>query len=159
MAKRSKKRPNVPATTRTKTVPDIPSAGRSKKLPHVPPPERGWDTSYPSWSLSDIDFDGPFAWSKLQGSERDHVVRRLGQLETQTWAQLKGPDHHEIEVGALSKTARDRLVEIHADDLDRLMSLRVTGRQRVFCIRREHCGHILWWDPEHAVYPVTKRHT
>lgn len=45
------------------------------------------------------------------------------------------------------------------DDVDDLYQLHVTGPKRVWGIRFGPYLKLLWWDPDHQVYPVRKRHT
>lgn len=67
--------------------------------------------------------------------------------------------NHKMEVADLDKEARDRLVEIDLDDLDELWSLRLSGRERVWGTITRNVFSLLWWDPEHTVYPVSKKYT
>ena len=45
------------------------------------------------------------------------------------------------------------------DDVDELYQLRVTGAERVWGIRSGPLLRLLWWDPNHEVYPVMKMGT
>ena len=56
----------------------------------------------------------------------------------------------------MDEAARDRLAEIGQDDLDELMSFRITGESRVWCIQDSAIMRVLWWDPHHGVYPIEK---
>jgi hypothetical protein len=83
----------------------------------------------------------------------------MKELETMTWHSISETGSHFIDVSGLSKPARDRLMEIHQDDVDQLYSLRVTGRLRIFGIRDGGVLRVLWWDPDHQVCPAHKKHT
>ncbi len=74
---------------------------------------------------------------------------------------LVGAKHrnHTVLVSRLSPEAQKRLREIKQDDLDELTSLRLSGRERVWGIRESGIFHLLWWDPEHRVFPTTRQHT
>lgn len=76
-----------------------------------------------------------------------------------TWHAITETGSHFIETSALSKPARNRLMEIQQDDVDQVYSLRVTGRRRIFGIRDGGVLRILWWDPDHDVCPAAKKHT
>lgn len=67
--------------------------------------------------------------------------------------------HHSVEVGKLSKKARDRLIEIRKDDLDELYSLRLGGTERIWGILDRGVFILLWWDPNHQVYAYTLKNT
>lgn len=113
----------------------------------------------PLWSLQVIDLQGPFAWKALGGEALCEVLERLRQLESMTWGEIEGREHHFVDVAGCSREARERLQELRQDDTDALFSIRVTGRRRVFGIRDGSVLRLLWWDPEHAVYPSHKKHT
>ena len=73
-----------------------------------------------------------------------------------TWKDiLNAPNarNHFIQVSALGKPARDR-VEALGLDVDELMSLRVSQKQRIFGVMVEEVCQLLFWDPEHQVYPM-----
>ncbi len=109
------------------------------------------------WRFSGADKGGPYSWSGLADAARyKEVLEKLHEFEMKTWAAIKGAGSHPIARESLCKDARDRLASIKQDDLDELMSFRVTGTNRVWCIQHENIMRVLWWDPEHAVYPVEK---
>jgi hypothetical protein len=76
----------------------------------------------------------------------------MGQLVTRF-------GNHKMDVGLLEKDARDRLVELRLDDLDELWSLRLSAQERVWGVITLNVFSLLWWDPEHTVYEVKKKHT
>ena len=86
-------------------------------------------------------------------------MEQLHEFERMNWNTIIGQGSHEIERRRLAKQARDRLERIGQDDVDYLMSFRVTGRQRVWCICDRNIMRVLWWDPNHSVCPALKRHT
>ena len=55
------------------------------------------------------------------------------------------------------REAKARLAQLRLDSYDILYSLAITGRQRVWGIMIEETGtfQLLWYDPEHTVYPVS----
>jgi hypothetical protein len=115
----------------------------------------------PLWAFRIVDLGGPWCWSALGGAALREVLQRLKELESMTWAAIEnGTGSHFIDdLGGLCKRARDRLVEIRQDDTAALFSLRISGKRRVWGIRDAHVLRVLWWDPEHEVYPSQKRHT
>lgn len=112
------------------------------------------------WSFAVLDREGPFGWSKCNPlSTLLDVLFRKKSIETMRWNDLRQGGSHEINVSALCKEARDRLVEIKLDDLDSLYSLRISGANRVWCIRDRNVLRVLWWDPEHLVCPSPLKNT
>ena len=109
-----------------------------------------------------VDQDGPFSWSSLDAETAARIHQRLSNLESMTWHEIfvaGRKQNHTVDISSMSTEAQRRLEAIQPDDVDGLVSLRVTGKERVWGIRREgHC-YLLWWDQEHAVCPSKKKHT
>lgn len=117
-------------------------------------------TMSPLWAFRIADLRGPWCWSRLDGDTQLEVLRRLGSLETMTWADIvQGTGSHPISLGDLIKPAQERLIEIGQDDVDELFSLRVSGKCRIWGIRDNEVLRVLWCDPEHEVCPSLKKHT
>jgi hypothetical protein len=80
-----------------------------------------------------------------------------------TWFEIEqrsNNKHHPINVGSLSKPARDRFVELELDaGADSVFSLRLSGAERLFGIRDRWIFYLLWWDPEHLVCPAPLKYT
>ena len=87
-----------------------------------------------------------------------------------TWAEImqaaggraRGTNSHFVQVERLTRQAKDRLAEIHQDDVSELFSLRLTATVRIYGIRDRRALKLLWYDPYHgtntrAVYPVRSR--
>ena len=124
-----------------------------QKKAHVPDPELS-DGHPLAWRFSGADRGGPFAWTIVQDDKFREVVEKLYAFEGKAWNEITQGGSHPIAVASLCKEARDRLIEIERDDLDELMSLRLTGPNRVWCIRSGHIMRVFWWDAEHQVYPT-----
>ncbi len=85
------------------------------------------------------------------------VVTHLSSLETMTWNEIvvsARKHNHYCDVANLSKAARDVIKE---DFLaaDRVLSIRLTNLKRVWGIVEKGVLYLLWWDPDHQVYPST----
>lgn len=107
-----------------------------------------------------MDTAGPWSWANTPEEDLCKIRALLGELEMLSWKQILARKHHTIAYRKLSPDAKRRLADISADDLDVLVSLRLTGPKRVFGILAEGGTlDLLWWDPEHSVYPVSKSGT
>ena len=103
---------------------------------------------------------GTFLWTGLvHGDPFKEVIERLHEFEKMSWDEIIKTGSHPIEVWKCEKLARNRLAAIQQDDIDQLMSFRIAGQKRVWCIRDQNIMRVLWWDPEHAVCPSPKKHT
>lgn len=109
-----------------------------------------------AWRFSRCDINGPFAWNVQPAEKFREVLHKLFELESKSWTEIKNTGSHPIPVAKLCKEARDRLVQIEQDDLDALVSFRITGPNRVWCVKNGHIMRPLWWDENHQVYPTEK---
>ena len=113
-----------------------------------------------AWRFSAHDKDGPWAWTKLRDpAEYKRVVEKLHHFETMSLDKIREQRSHRVSRDLLVKEAKERLVTIKQDDIDELMSFRIAGRERVWCIQSRNIMKILWWDPRHEVCPSQQKHT
>ena len=101
-----------------------------------------------------MDMDGPFSWASISDKDLKAVWKRMGAIEAMSPAELLKTRSHPIPVSEICKDARDRLPEIYLDDFDELWSFRLGGKPRFWCIKYGSTYALLWWDPEHKIYPV-----
>lgn len=115
-----------------------------------------------SWHISLVEMVDPFGWHEI-GAEKFNEIRcKLSSFESRTWNELLVQDkkhNHSVPIDELCKIAQDRLSELGQDDIDVLVSLRLSGKERIWGIRANHVFKILWWDPDHQVCPSPKRYT
>jgi uncharacterized protein with von Willebrand factor type A (vWA) domain len=120
-----------------------------------------------SFALADLAPDSPWGLPAI-GADCAKVLEHLAQLEGNTWAEIRseasGSGHsrnHRVPTAQLSPPAQARLTEIGLDDVEHVFSFRLGGRERLWGIvlPESFACYLLWWDPEHTVYPVARRHT
>lgn len=90
------------------------------------------------------------------------IHSKLSDFESMTWGQIlleAKKQNHSIRPHQICKEARDRLEVLGYGDLDRVFSLRLSGCERIWGVINEGVFTVLWWDPEHTVYPVEKKYT
>ncbi len=63
--------------------------------------------------------------------------------------------NHSINIGTITSAARQRLDAIGLG-LDEVVSLRLSGAERVFGYLDNGVFVLLWWDPDHQVCPSFK---
>ena len=128
-----------------------------RKVPRAEPTIEGLPLA---WRFSSADQDGPWSFSKLLADSRlKDVLVRLLEFESKGWSEIMQTGSHPVAKEKLAAAAKRRLSDIEQDDIDELMSFRVTGRIRVWCIRQANIMRLLWWDPRHEVCPSLKKHT
>jgi hypothetical protein len=101
--------------------------------------------------------------------EESHAVLSfLHSIGGTSWAELRNhrynnskgsrPKHHEHPISRLGPEATARLANLKLDEVvgEDLFRFRLTGKQRLWGFITDGTFHVLWWDPEHEVFPVSK---
>jgi hypothetical protein len=127
-----------------------------KVVPRVRAPAAGppW-----SWSFVRTDKNGPFAWTRIEADQALELMHKLAEFEHMNFSQLASQGSHGIQTTKLDKVARERLTAIKQDDLDLVVSFRISGKCRLFCVAEGMVMFVLWWDPDHAVCPSVLKNT
>jgi hypothetical protein len=114
----------------------------------------------PAWHLDLIDLKGPWGWENV-GKEFffTEIIPKIKNFEKMFWKEILNKQNHEVQVAQICKEAQKRLKHIDCDDIENLVSLRLSGTQRIWGFREDNIFKILWWDPDHQVYPSKKKHT
>lgn len=138
-------------------------AAEGGKHPAVALPQGQTTRSRPSWRFGMADREGPWSLSICDGSTLHALMEKLRDFESMTCSELErsGDPLKHYEVDSLpTKQARERLEQLRLDDQTRISRLRLTGKQRLYGFMDEdNTFHVLWWDPEHEVWPSTLRNT
>ena len=112
------------------------------------------------WKVSKIDDNSQWGWNQITCPDfLRNIWEKMQHFETMTWSEILGRDHHEIPVNNIRRQAQKRLEELQHDDEETLVSFHITGRQRIWAIRSGQEAFLLWWDPDHEIYPSDLRHT
>lgn len=143
--------------------PGIKTALLGKKVPKVHlQTGQNYDGFCPSWCLHHADNDGPFAWSRITGEDAKEALLKMIENSKRSWAEIlreSKKQNHGIEVKDIERDAQDRLRVLKLDDYDRVHTLHLNGKQRIWYIKEDHYAFLLWWDPEHKVCPSMLKHT
>ena len=125
------------------------------------------------WAFSEADKGGPWAWMKITEKDLKEVIKKLGDFETMRSSELTG-SHSMGTAEFCSKEqicskAQTRLKSIKSsewlEESDGIISFRISGKKRLWCLLdtgsadNQTLYQILWWDPEHEVWPTEKKHT
>ena len=66
-------------------------------------------------------------------------------------------NNHDDDISKLGKTAQLRLKELGYTDYDKIYSLRLEGKIRIFGFRTQNYMDIVWVDLDHSVYPLKNK--
>jgi hypothetical protein len=114
------------------------------------------------WRFADHDDDGTYSLGAISPEQLMDLIKKLRSFESMTVGELfaAGSQHGKTyEVEEMPKPAKDRLVDLGRDDETQVARLRCGGAPRLYGFLREHVFHVLWWDPNHQVWPSKKKRT
>lgn len=107
-----------------------------------------------------MDHDGPWSFDKITAEDSQQLFRFLGNIETQTVGELAAGTetglYKEYDMGDCpNPEPLRRLGELY-EGADAICRLRVDGKKRLYGIKQDHVFAVLWWDPEHEVWPSNR---
>lgn len=163
MGGRSAKKPRRGAPVSDGKQPVAAVSRGGGKQPAVALPQGQTTRSRPSWRFGMADRDGPWTLASCDGATLHEVMAKLRDFESMTCAELeRGGDplkHYDVD-SLPTKQARERLTQLKLDDQTLISRLRLNGKQRLYGFMDEdNTFHVVWWDPEHEVWPSPLKHT
>ncbi len=133
-----------------------------KKLPAFGPAVSSNEQN-PSWRIARLDLVDPFGWHTVDGADELHKIRqKLKEFEEKTWNEILVKEkkrNHTVSVSDICPEALKRLQALNLDDLEEVVSLRLSGAERIWGFRAGPVMTLLWWDPTHRVCPSLKKNT
>ncbi|WP_319548828.1 hypothetical protein [Desulfogranum marinum] len=121
-----------------------------------------YNSANPSWRFSKLELADPFGWHTIDTDLLHRIREQLQAFESMTWNEILvvgKKHHHSIPVYKLCAEAQKRLHALKLDDIETLISLKMTGVERIWGIRQQSSLLLLWWDPSHQICPSKKKHT
>lgn len=114
-----------------------------------------------SWRVGEVELAGPWPWGGIDNAKAGQIHRFLSEMEKLVWgaASQNQARIKTIPLERISAQAVARLRETERDDVDDLVELHLSGRERIWGVRRGNVCHLLWWDPRHEVCPSTQKGT
>lgn len=114
------------------------------------------------WSFAEHDRGGEFSLRDATSEDVREILMKLEDFSSMTLGEFvrHGSEHcKRYDVAAIEKFARDRLVALKKDDETHICRLRFSGEKRLYGFLRKEVFNIVWWDPDHRIYPSKKRNT
>lgn len=136
----------------------------SKKEPRRREIPESTETEKVAWRIGIIDrygHDGEWGWNDIKNEVlRTQIIEKMKHLETMTWAEVKKRKTTDfVPFSELCPNARRYLEDLGMDDIDGLLHLGLSGKERMWGNRERGVFELLWYDPEHTVCPSFKKHT
>lgn len=107
----------------------------------------------PAWTFANADQE-MWAFSQKHLGELiwSEIFPKLKALEAKTWGEILVSDkkqNHSLNLNDLNKVAQNRLAERYIE-AESLISLRLTGKHRLYGYMSGRVFNILWYDDEHG---------
>lgn len=130
---------------------------------HVPASCKDCDligaSSFPAWRFELLMREQQFGWGSISTEAWDHIAEKLCEFETMTIAELAANGHplktytnpHKIP----NADARKRF-KFEYSDRDEVHRFRLSGAARLYGFRKGNVFELLWWDPQHQIWPTEK---
>lgn len=151
--------------------------GGKKKPPHPPLADvRGKRTGDPgrllpaaetsgerlAWRFTHVDHESRWAFAKMDPEILTEILTKMAHCESMTLNEIKRTRKLLVEYilpGKLCKEALDRLTAMQRDEMTSIWRLDFKGKQRLYGFLEGNVFHVVWWDPEHEVYPWLPKNT
>ena len=139
---------------KTPRVAHSPPSGKQVRV--APGSDIDWSAMPITWQFRQVDHTGCFGWHLCDRAMLvDTIMSRAQSFETMSWRELRSQKLlHDHSIDGLSSEAQERLREIKQDDIAGLCSLHIDKKRRVWGIQDRLYFKVLWWDPDHQVYPM-----
>lgn len=130
------------------------------KKPRIASTLRSSYDEQPVWQIGVLDIDGPWGWRNIDKVYFfSEILPKIKNFESMMWRDILNRNSHEVDIDKISTTAQKRLEELRLDDFETIVSLRFTGKERLWGIKVANILKLIWWDPNHEVYPSMLRNT
>lgn len=113
-----------------------------------------------------VDLEADCPWSLAHMSDEEHrlLLLKMRDFEKATVGEIISPSYQAFTcypdfTQCPNQTPQDRLAKYYEREGDALARFRLGGTERLYGFLVGNEFHILWWDPNHEVWPSTRKHT
>lgn len=114
------------------------------------------------WRFTHVDHDGRWGFGNIEPPLLTEILRKMADCESMTLYEIRRTRKLLVEYelpSGLCKEALDRLAAMRRDEMTSIWRLDFKGKQRLYGFLEGNVFHVVWWDPEHEVYPWSPRNT
>jgi hypothetical protein len=152
--KKAKPRP-TPATPSRKETP--------RTLPDKGLPGSANSHERICWRFTHVDNGGPWGFSSVDGSALAEILGHLKKFESMTLNEVfhnGGYPGKDYDVDAIPNTRVLACLEaLGLADQTKIWVLRCGGKPRLYGFLLSNVFHVVFWDPEHEIWPSQLKHT
>lgn len=153
MAGKSKHKPALRAPTRKETPRALPAG-----LPGA-----GNSHERLAWRFTHADNEGPWGFGEVNGAALSGILGHLKSFESMTVNEAfhsrdyPGKDYDVEDIPTAA--ARTCLENLGLADQTKIWVLRCAGKPRLYGFLTGNVFHVVFWDPEHEIWPSQPRNT
>lgn len=105
-----------------------------------------------------VDIGAQWCLSEITAQDHRDLLTVLAEIESMRVGEIipSRCRHEDVAGASPNPDAQKRAREQYLDDHDRIHSLKISGKRRLWGIMNEHEFSIIWWDPEHEVWPTRR---
>ena len=131
------------------------------KQPRTSPDAGAWAQQLFKWKVNDNYIDmghEEWGWGDVPISDFFDVLKEsLQKYEDMPWNDvLHRASCHPMPIHKIAKRARERFIAI-CPDVDTLHQVDFSKLGRVWGVKAGQYLHLVWYDPNHTVYPINRR--
>lgn len=146
---------------------------KTTKKPAINPKKTTTQVTVPSvnqkvvWLFDNVDMDGDFAFNPDKiDSDANVILEKIIYYSSMTWSEVTKQTHdggkskhHFLDYKGLSESAKSRLFakRISDDRWEQIFSFALNNKLRIVGLRENEKFHVLWYDPNHEVYPMKEK--
>jgi hypothetical protein len=133
-----------------------------KKTPAVAGEVTLYSEEKAAWRFGRIQLVKPYGWHVLDIAGVNKIKARLAELERCTWKDIfvrDADDNHRFDVATLKCPTARNWLQNNMSDQPSIWTIKVASRERIWGILAEGAYRIIFWDPNHLIWPVPKKHT
>lgn len=113
----------------------------------------------------DLEDDCPWPMFKMDEKKHRDVLLKLADFEKTTVKELRSPSYRAFTIyDDFSLCPNAEAVKRLGDKYetgatDAIARFRLSGQERLYGFLIDNEFHLVWWDPEHKIWPSEKKHT
>jgi len=135
----------------------------SKRVPVESPADSDAMSRHLRFRFNRVDIGSPWCLTDITKAHLGVLINRMKDLEAMSANEVFkggkiGKDENVAE-DSPNRDAQKRARAEYPNDYERIARIAVQGKERLWGLRFENEFHVIWWDPEHEVWPSQKKHT
>ena len=148
-----------------KHVPPFSPIANGKAVPSAATGEESYREKLVRWTVSELDDNSGIEGCRweLSSKETKELLTFLDTVFKKTWKECltetvmsgkkKRARNHDHDVSTLGKDAQARIRQLPEAE-ERIFRFRLSNETRLWGFRSDDLFRVLWYDPEHQVYPL-----